>query len=62
MLRHIPPQGAGASVVSTNVLTVLIAYRPDFFVLGHNHALPYASGQSWNQKLGESRLLMPVNC
>jgi hypothetical protein len=38
---------------------VLATYRPDYFVSGHNHAFPYTSGQSWNQTLGESRLLVP---
>jgi hypothetical protein len=34
-------------------------YRPDYFVSGNNNSFPYTSGQSWNQKLGESRLLVP---
>jgi hypothetical protein len=45
--------------VNWNLLTVLTAYRPDHFVSGHDHAFPYASGQSWSQKLGEPRLLVP---
>jgi hypothetical protein len=38
---------------------LLAAYRPDYFVSGHDHAFPYTSGQSWNQRLGETRLLVP---
>jgi hypothetical protein len=32
---------------------LLVIYRPDYFVSGHDHALPFASGQNWNQKVGE---------
>jgi hypothetical protein len=32
---------------------------PIIFVSGHDHAFPYTSGQSWNQRLGEARLLVP---
>ncbi len=32
---------------------------PDYFVSGHDRAFPYASGQSWSQRLGETRLLVP---
>jgi hypothetical protein len=38
---------------------LLGAYQPDYFVSGHDHAFPYDSGQSWNQKLGEARVLVP---
>lgn len=34
-------------------------HRPEDFVSGHDHAFPYMSGQSWNQKRGETRLLVP---
>jgi hypothetical protein len=38
---------------------LLAAYQPDYFVSGHDHAFPYDSGQSWNQRLGKVRLLVP---
>ena len=38
---------------------LLAAYRPDYFVSGHDHAFPYTSGQSWKQKLDEVSLLVP---
>jgi hypothetical protein len=38
---------------------LLAAYRPDYFVSGHDHAFPHTTGQCWNQKLGGSRLLVP---
>jgi hypothetical protein len=58
ILRHIPPK-AGISGEGSETAELLATYRPDDFVSGHDHAFPYASGQSWNQKLGESRLLVP---
>jgi hypothetical protein len=38
---------------------LLAAYRPYFFVSGHDHSFPYTSGQSWKQKLDEVTLLVP---
>jgi hypothetical protein len=32
---------------------LLVIYRPDYFVSGHDNALPFASGQNWKQKVGE---------
>jgi hypothetical protein len=57
------PKQARASVVK-NQKPQKFLRRIDLisFVSGHDHALPYASGQSWNQRPGESRLLVPVNC
>jgi hypothetical protein len=49
----------GVSGEESEDAELLKTYRPDYFVSGHDHAFPYASGQSWNQKLGESRLLVP---
>jgi hypothetical protein len=36
-----------------------LAYRPDYFVSGHDHAFPYKADQSRNQNLGEVRVLVP---
>ena len=38
---------------------LLVIYRPDYFVSGHDHAFPYKSDQSWNQTLGEVCVLVP---
>jgi hypothetical protein len=60
ILHHIPAKtGSGVSGEESEAPELLAAYRPDYFVSGHDHAFPYESGQSWNQKLGESRLLVP---
>jgi hypothetical protein len=51
--------GSGASGEESEAAEVLATYRPDYFVSGHDHSFPYTSSQSWNQKMGESRLLVP---
>jgi len=38
---------------------LLVTYRPDYLVSGHDHAFPYVPGQSWNQKLGAVSVLVP---
>ena len=53
------PPKAGISGEELEASELLATYRPDYFVSGHNHSFPYASGQSWNQKLGESCFLVP---
>jgi predicted MPP superfamily phosphohydrolase len=59
VLHHVPPKnGSGVSGEELEAAGLLATYRPDYFVSGHDHAYPYTSGQSWNQKLGESRLLV----
>jgi predicted MPP superfamily phosphohydrolase len=60
VLHHVPVKtGSGVSGEELEASELLAAYRPDYFVSGHNHAYPYESGQSWSQKPGESRLLVP---
>jgi hypothetical protein len=60
VLNNVPAKtGSGVSGEESEAAELLAAYRSDYFVSGHDHAYPYASGQSWNQKLGESSLLVP---
>jgi len=60
VLHHVPAKtGSGVSGEESEAAELLATYRPDYFVSGHDHAFPYTSGQCWNQKLGESRLLVP---
>ena len=60
VLHHVPPKtGSGVSGEESEATTLLMAYRPDYFVSGHDHAFPYKPGQSWNQKLGEACVLVP---
>src|ERR1700733_3459368 len=60
VLHHVPAKtGLGISGEELEASELLAAYRPDYFVSGHDHKFPYTTGQSWNQKLGDSRLLVP---
>jgi hypothetical protein len=60
VLHHVPAKtGSGVSGEESEAAELLAAYRPDYFVSGHDHAFPYASGQSWNQRLDEVCLLVP---
>jgi hypothetical protein len=44
-LHHVPPKtGAGVSGEESEATGLLLAYRPDYFVSGHDHAFPYKSG------------------
>jgi hypothetical protein len=46
------PPKAGISGEELEASELLAAYRPHYFVSGHDHAFPYTSGQNWNQKMG----------
>jgi hypothetical protein len=60
VLHHVPPKkGFGVSGEESEAAEILVAYRPDYFVAGHDHSFPYAYGQSWNQRLDRVRLLVP---
>ena len=60
ILHHVPAKtGSGISGEESEAAEVLAAYKPDYFVSGHDHAFPYATGQSWKQKLGKATLLVP---
>jgi hypothetical protein len=60
ILHHVPAKtGSVVSGEESEAAELLAAYRPEYFVSGHDHAFPYTNGQSWNQKLGEVRLLVP---
>jgi hypothetical protein len=60
VLHHVPAKtGLGVSGEESEASELFVTYRPDYFVSGHDHAFPYTTGQSWNQKIGESRLLVP---
>jgi hypothetical protein len=58
--HHVPAKtGSGVSGEELEASELLAAYRPDYFVSGHIHSFPYTTGQCWNQKMAESRLLVP---
>ena len=53
VLHHVSaktgPRASGEELEAAGLLAI---YRPDYFVSGHDHAFPYMSGQSSNQKTG----------
>jgi predicted MPP superfamily phosphohydrolase len=60
VLHHVPAKtSSGVSGEELEAAELLATYRPDYFVSGHDHAFPYTSGQSWNQKLGKVSVLVP---
>ena len=60
VLHHVPAKtGLGVSGEESEAAGLLLAYRPNYFVSGHDHAFPYKSGQGWNQKMGEVCVLVP---
>ena len=57
-LHHVPPKrGSDASGEEREAAELLVSYRPDYFVSGHDHAFPYKFG--WNCTLSGVRLLVP---
>ena len=60
VLHYIPPKtGSGVSGEGSEAAEILAAYEPTCFVSGHDHAFPYASGQSCSQRLGGVSALVP---
>jgi hypothetical protein len=54
-----PKEAWAVSGEESEAAELLAAYRPDYFISGHDHAFPHTSGQSLTQKLGEVSLLVP---
>jgi hypothetical protein len=40
-------------------LELLNTYRPDFFISGHIHDLPYQPGNTWHRKFGDTVVITP---
>jgi hypothetical protein len=60
VLHHVPPRtGSGVSDEESEAAALLLAYRLDYFVSGHDHAFSYKPGQSWNQRMGQVCVLVP---
>jgi hypothetical protein len=63
VLYHVPAKyGLGVSGEESEAAELLAAYRPDYFISGHDHAFPYTTGQSWNQKWASRTCWFRVNC
>lgn len=60
VLHHVPAKtGSGATGEELEAAELLAAYRPNYFVSGHDHEFPYAFGQCWKRKVDEVSLLNP---
>jgi Icc-related predicted phosphoesterase len=60
VLYYVPPAIRDlATAEEVEALTVLKSYRPDFFVCGHGHDLPYEPGKSWWHNIGETVVVNP---
>jgi DNA repair exonuclease SbcCD nuclease subunit len=60
VLHHVPPKnGLRVSGEEAEAADLLSAYRPDYFVSGHDHSFPYVSGQSWRQNICGLCVLVP---
>jgi hypothetical protein len=60
VLHHVPPKtGSDITGEESEAGEHLAAYRPDYFVSGHDHELPYLVGSSWKLKVGDSTLFAP---
>ena len=62
VLHHVPPPlRASPTPIGEEIeaLGLLKTYRPDFFISGHIHDLPYQPGNSWRNKIGETVVITP---
>jgi Icc-related predicted phosphoesterase len=60
VLHHVPPKtGSNLTGEKREAAELLAAYRPDYFVSGHDHQYPYFSGNSWRERIEDTILLVP---
>jgi hypothetical protein len=60
VLHHVPPPlRASPTDEEFEAIQLLKGYRPDFFVSGHIHDLPYQPGNSWRNNIGETVVITP---
>jgi predicted MPP superfamily phosphohydrolase len=60
VLHHVPPKfGSNVNGEEREATELLVAYRPEYFVSGHEHQFPYYSGKSWRQRFEDTTLLIP---
>lgn len=60
VLHHVPPSlDPAVSCEESEAVSLLMRYRPDFFVSGHTHAFPYLTGNSWAQNIAGVNVLVP---
>ena len=60
VLHHVPPPLRASSTDEENeALGLIKTYRPDYFISGHIHDLPYQSGNSWRNSIGQTVVITP---
>lgn len=60
VLRHVlPKSGLRVSGEEAEVPDLLLTYRPNYFVCGHDHQFPYESGENWRQNIDGVCVLVP---
>jgi hypothetical protein len=60
VLRHVPPSAyPGSTGEEAEAAELLLTYRPEYFISGHNHQFPYSPGSSWSQRIDRVNLLVP---
>ena len=60
VLHHVPPPlRASPTNEEIEALALLKTYRPDFFISGHIHDLPYQAVNSWRSNIGETVVITP---
>jgi hypothetical protein len=60
VLHHVPPRaGMGTSGEEAGAEELLLTYRPDYFLGGHDHSFPYSCGSGWKRRLGDTTVFVP---
>jgi predicted phosphohydrolase len=60
VLHHVPPDlGDKPLGEEREAREILETYRPDYFISGHIHQLPYLPGNSWVREIGGVKLIAP---
>ena len=60
VLHHVPPPlRPSPTAEEMEALDLVKTYRPDFFISGHIHDLPYQVGNTWRKNIGETTIIMP---
>jgi hypothetical protein len=60
VLHHVPPKvGLNVNGEEREAAELLMAYRSEYFVSGHEHQFPYISGHRWKLGFEETALFVP---
>ena len=60
LAHHVPPPlRPDATWEEDEAGELLDRYRPDYWLSGHIHNLPYVSGNTWRAQFGKTMVLIP---